>query len=296
MIKNKKGLSIIEILISIGLLSIVIAGSAAMFTSLRSQLKFLEQKMSQLTLEKSLFTFSSNADICKKAFSEINVTYPVGSIPSKINLNKLYASETSNLVLAEVSKPYISTQPEFFVSEISLNSITPINTNDYAALLEIKSSGSVIQLKPTVIRVLLKTTTSAGQTTFDGCFSSSALNNLAGISCTSGKYLEGFDGLGSPICKSLPSGGGGGGGGGSSPPSYTWIYSTQVGSAGPVVGAPKPSSCNVDTLGDTVITYNRDSYVCAPAGGCCAFCGNWSCVNQGETMVACHTWARCSLN
>lgn len=311
------GMSLIEVIVATGLMSILSIFIMTMFDNARKESILLDQKLALAELRKNLISYGSIQDICKKTFSEITSTFPTDSIPSEIDLPRLYASPTSTLKLVENNSPLIPSYTSFKVSSIKLKQLLPVNSTSYSAKLVIETTGSRIPFRPIEVNVFLKSQVTASDTQFQGCASSETtlalatvgcpagkllngfdasgapicLSGFAGVSCSTGYYLQGFTSAGTPDCKALPSSSTPPASPPASPPVYAWSYSTIYGSTtDPVQTA---GACNSGNFGQVITTGNINSYVCGASGGCCLACGGFYCVNQGETIWGCHTTARC---
>jgi len=318
-IQKISGISLVEVLVAIGLTSILSVFLMTVFENSRKESALLDQKLALTSLKRDLISYGSAQDICKKSFSETTSSFPTANIPNEVELSRLYASATSTLKLAEKDKPITPNYTNFKVASIKLKQLQPIGTNIFSGKLIIETVGSKVPFQPIELRVVVKSTTVGVNTQFEGCVSSEATLALANVSCASGKVLNGFDAAGEPICisglagVSCPSGyylqGFNGSGGPdckilpasaapppaplppAPPPSFGWVYNSSYG--GTTEPVQTPGVCNASNLGQSIISGKIDSYVCGAPGGCCLACGNWYCVNQGETILGCTTSARC---
>lgn len=317
-IHKMSGISLVEALVAVGITSILSIFLMSVFENARKESASLDQKLALNSLKRDLISYGSAQDICKKSLTEITSSFPTGSMPSEVELSRLYASATSTLKLAEKDKPITPNYAKFKITSIKLKQLLPIGTNSFSGKLTIETSGGNVPFQPIELRVAVKSSTVGANTQLDGCISSEAtlalanvscpagrvltgfdaagepicISGLAGVSCPTGYYLQGFNGSGAPECKTLPTS--------ASPPAplpppppatLGWVYSASAGAT--TESIQTPGTCGASNLGQTVITGNINSYVCGAPGGCCISCGSWYCVNQGETIYGCHTSARC---
>lgn len=154
---NHQGLSLVEVLVALGLLSIVSIGAANLIQSYNKNISSIEEKLSILDLEKTLINLSVGRNICEKKFLEnpAAYTFPVSNFPpaSGVSIDGLFLSSTDAVGIAETNKPLLK------INSVTVNSIEFQNFigsgNTYIADLVIKFKDTIVPRKPLVTKVSL---------------------------------------------------------------------------------------------------------------------------------------------
>lgn len=168
---NRRGLSIIEVLIAAGLMVVVLSATSTMMLNQYRETMSLSQRLAILDLEKFLILNSASGDICSR-FATANpslFTFPTGSFPpaSPVNVDRLYLSSTSTQELARVGQP-LAGPGSFVIGGIKLENFAGSSGN-YIATLSVGFDGSVRPMKDIGISLKVATVISGANTVIIGC-------------------------------------------------------------------------------------------------------------------------------
>lgn len=158
--KKNKGFSLVELMIVVGILSVVLYGSMSVFSKQMNDLKVYENKLSKLNLEKDLTKIIGEAASCNTA-----ITFPVSfSDPSSSIFNNFEVSDKyGNLFISPNTASAKNTY-----DQLQLNSVVLTNPNNIPAngsgianlLVFAKPKNSSLSMSP--IEVPIEVVTDAG--------------------------------------------------------------------------------------------------------------------------------------
>lgn len=171
---NRKGLGIVEVLIAIGITSVVAAGLMTLMGTQSRETRSLAEKLGAMDVQQLMTAALNDGMVCKYVMNNPAVlTFNTTSLPQTITLTganqKIYASavETSpgppptfalGPVVAEVDplKPASSVVPSLFISSISLV-IKAGSGTSYSGewTIEFDSSKLVRPLKPVTVQTTI---------------------------------------------------------------------------------------------------------------------------------------------
>lgn len=258
---NQSGFSIVEILVSLGLIGIAMGAMISMISYQNTAIKQMESKLAILDLERYMITTLSGSSVC--SFALTNPTpkkFNSEDALSSISLSKIPSS-------ANVSAPNIisvggNISPTVTVQSISVKDIqTSGNTDEFRGYLEVAFLNSAgMQFKPLRFLINIKTDPSSASTEKEvvSCNTPSTNSSGGGIQVftSSGFFVvpKGVTNV-SVIVQGAGGGGGpyrgsGGGGGGVAVGAVSVTPGTQipvqVGNGGSG-GCFKILGCNVDS-------------------------------------------------
>ncbi|MGZ3768852.1 MAG: prepilin-type N-terminal cleavage/methylation domain-containing protein [Bdellovibrio sp.] len=168
-IANRKGMTIIEVMVAIGIMSIVLAGMTTMQINMQKETKALTEKMAVLDLEKFLISTLADGSICT---AELTPSILNGSSSFSVNVGN--PSKTSIVlpsgIHSSITDPSkVLVQPGALISPLSNvkvkpNGVTVSNfanagTDLYTATInvEFESDNLVRSLKPISVKTMVNT-------------------------------------------------------------------------------------------------------------------------------------------
>lgn len=148
--KNNKGESLIQVMVSVAIMSIIAAAFASMFESQQKQIKFLESKQDVVDI-KNILTRILNTDpgYCPLAVTALgDITFSTTNLSNPIAFNKIYDSPT-NAYLDKSTKLASSNLLE--IDKMEILDLKSVNASKYTAKIEITLKhirNGMITLKP----------------------------------------------------------------------------------------------------------------------------------------------------
>ncbi|MGZ6472778.1 MAG: hypothetical protein ACXWRZ_16535 [Bdellovibrio sp.] len=121
-------MSIIEVMVAAGIMSIVMLGTMTMILSQRTESKALTEKLASLDLEKILISSLSDGKICK---AELTTPSPINNVVYKVNISNPSQTEfklSNGIHMSPTDTTHFLVKPGDQVSPIS-NSLKIDNTN-----------------------------------------------------------------------------------------------------------------------------------------------------------------------
>lgn len=177
---SRKGMSLIEVLISLSLLSIVSLGIISLLQNHNKSIQSVEEKLVILDLQKTLISLSAGKNICEKKFLETPAlyTYPTASFPpaAGIGIDGLFFLPTDSIGIVEKNKPAqgLST---VIIDSIEFQNISGSGGN-YIADLIIKFKGTVLIRKPINVKVNLLGKVVGADLILMGCMTANLVSNI----------------------------------------------------------------------------------------------------------------------
>lgn len=298
-VKNNKGFTLVEILISVGIMAIVSLAISQLFISQMKQNKQINQKLEATDLNNLLLQVFQTQSLCDLNFKnkKIDISNP-NSIP---DINIAQISSGLGQYIAKQNTPLSSSQNELFVDKINLTNLKQAGGQYYQGTLKIdlKVGSGYMSPKPIFINQLFDTTSSGlAEVNIDSCVTPGKVVTVV-INNNNG----GGNGGGG--------GGGGGNGGGPSAPSAQltsnnncaanqgcWLPTSFTGSPGMDVRAT--ASCH-DGSGANIGGTNNDLIGTINSQGSFQYTGMWDCGiapksgctqswTVGGTNVGSHSW------
>lgn len=162
------GMSIIEVLIAVAIMSVVGTAMTSLITSQQKETRALSEKLAQLDLQKLLIASLANGSICtaELASNTFNATgpYKINTTPGqlaaqKLNLTSLHASASAGApVLIEVDQAVSANTSQLLVNTISFENFVSTGIPDnFLADLKISFKGSVRSITPISMKMLVST-------------------------------------------------------------------------------------------------------------------------------------------
>lgn len=177
--KSQAGMSLVEVLVSLGITVILMSATASMFLTQHRENRALNQKLEFLDLKNQVMQAFQNLNTCSwhlagKTFDTTGVTTTNPS-STTINLTALYqAANSTSLVLARENSRLPGTVTNLEVSTIQFKNITATgNSNEFKGFFEVAFSNSSLarSMRPVQIPQTIQTTGS-GTATISTCGSS----------------------------------------------------------------------------------------------------------------------------
>lgn len=161
-VRQQSGSSLIQIVISIGIMGVLMASFITMTTQQNREMKALREDLASMDLQKMLMAVLADGVVCKYALNNpspqtFNSTSVSAKKPAVIKLNKLLASGSASApIVAEVGQKASSYSNSLIVSAIKLN-ITGGTGNTYVGdwIVEFDSSKTVRQVRPVTVSTML---------------------------------------------------------------------------------------------------------------------------------------------
>ncbi|MGZ3818139.1 MAG: type IV pilus modification PilV family protein [Bdellovibrio sp.] len=163
--KNRAGMSLVEILVSFGVMMILISGISAMTINQQKETRALSEKLAALDLEKLLISSLSDGSICTAELAS-TVFHPSAYVINTTQLNQqtislpnLHASSTSGAAyLTETNQPVSAMASQLLVDTIKFQNFTSTGPADnYFVDLQVAFKNGVRPLKPVTIKMIVKT-------------------------------------------------------------------------------------------------------------------------------------------
>lgn len=169
--QGQQGFSLLEALISIGILSLLALGLSVLVGSFQGSLQASEEKLSILELNKVLLSISGGRNICAKDIIDnpTSYTFPTATFPpANVAVKSLYLSVGDPNALAKENE-YLSSQSSVRVKTMSLSGISG-TANPYYGQLQIEFETKKTSRKPLSVPVVVLTNVVAGNTIIHSCF------------------------------------------------------------------------------------------------------------------------------
>lgn len=206
MISNKKGITIIETLVALGIMSILMVGFSSMIINQQKETKSLSEILAGLDLQKNLIAALADGSVCNYILNNpTQLGFNSNNLPRDLFPSlPIYASVVSGVVgavIAEEEKPASVYSTSMVVKSIRLN-ITSGSGSTYTGnwIIDFDETKSVRPHKPITVSTILNVDSSApGNTKITGCMGSGKTNMPVGIKAW-------FDSNGNVI-NSTPTGG-----------------------------------------------------------------------------------------
>ncbi len=227
-----QGFSLLEILIAIGLFSLVAMGFASFAKVMFAELRAANQKMEVITLESDIqLSLRMNTEACNTMIAPLsfNPNLVTGSSGPVITLpNGILTSLNPQTFIAQPGQPLLGTTSGLVVDATELEIIREVNPSLYEGVFWVRMDpdSTVRSLAPISTRYFLSAEPGTGNLT--GCspqpvgppcpdgevliglledgepLCQSITQALAGLSCPATTYLAGFTDNGDPDCQALP--------------------------------------------------------------------------------------------
>ncbi len=213
--KKSNGFSLIEVMIAIGILSIIIAGTTSYMTMQHREIKSLTEMLAKLDVEKFLIAALADGSVCSGELTNsalnpsapyrINSTSAATLADTSISLNEIYSgSLPTSPVLIRRGQPPSPMTNSLLIEDIRFGNLQATGVgNQYLAQFTISFNGNLVrQLKPLILKktITLNNADPIASRTITGCLSTSssfpALNSgLMGSYCTPSTYCGRTSGL-----------------------------------------------------------------------------------------------------
>lgn len=206
---NNKGISIIETLVALGIMSIMMIGFTTMISNQQKETKSMSEVLAGLDLQKNLITVLSQGSVCSYMLNNPNqLTFNSNSLPQTITPTvPVYAGVTLGIpsgVVAQVGQPASTYSSSMIVKSIKLNVIGGAGSI-YAAnwIIEFDENKSVRPHKPISVSTVLNVNNSnpASAKVID-CMSEQLANRYI-QSCASDQVMAGYNADGSIKCQNV---------------------------------------------------------------------------------------------
>ena len=207
-LKNAKGLSIVEVLVAAGIMTIIMAGFTSMLMSQNKETKALSEVLASFDLQKTLVGSLSDGTVCGYVLNNPTaIPFNSTALPFTIVLpanRPLYAGVSGGVPTVPVAQVNAAASPfakSLVVKEIKLT-ITSGSGNKFFGQWQIDFDPalSVRAHKPAIIgTVLTANITTPTAATVTGCMG----DLTAGVAqaCTASELMRGFDNTGAIICE-----------------------------------------------------------------------------------------------
>ena len=168
-------MSLIEVLVSLGILSIMVAGMTSYMLSSSREVKALTESLAKLDVEKLLIASLADGAACTAELANpglwtpgalpytINTTSAATIAGTIINLNTLHAGGlAASVVLIDNVNPVSPMSQSLTVNSIEMGNFVSTGVpNQYSADLTVSFKGSVRSLKPIILKKLITTAPSS---------------------------------------------------------------------------------------------------------------------------------------
>lgn len=184
---NYSGFTIIEILVSISLISMSMAALMAIFSIQTKEMKAMEQKSEILELKNQILLSFYKSDVCSwqmkdKQIDSSTATTTVAS-PTVLPLSQIYQGlDNSSLLLIKAGEKLQFSNTGLIVDKIEFKEFIQTGVpNQLNGVIEVsfKRESLVRSIKPLRILQKIKTITSAGIDAIDSCLSPYSISSAA---------------------------------------------------------------------------------------------------------------------
>lgn len=177
---NQKGMSLVEVLVSIGISTVISFVMATTMVNVSRDQRALQEKYNQLELKNDLLTAFANSDICLSQLNQNSPTLNLSGASStnspgqSISYSELHmGSSNQSMLLAKVGEPLPGGSPhQMVVSKIELGSFLSTGSpNTFTGELKIEMDPATLTrpLKPLLIKQIFNTTGPLSSAKIVGC-------------------------------------------------------------------------------------------------------------------------------
>ncbi|MGZ3747908.1 MAG: hypothetical protein ACXWRE_11130 [Pseudobdellovibrionaceae bacterium] len=165
MLGNCAGMSIVEVLVSFGIMMILVSGISAMTVSQQKETKALSEKLAVLDLEKLLINSLSNGSICTAELAT-TIFHPSAFVIDTTQLDKQSISLTQfhantiagSALLAAANQSASAMAPQLLVDTIKFQNFVSTGPPDnYFVDFQVAFKNGVRSLLPITIKMIVKT-------------------------------------------------------------------------------------------------------------------------------------------
>jgi type II secretory pathway pseudopilin PulG len=199
---NQKGMSLVEVLVSIGISTVISFVMATTMVNVSRDQRALQEKYNQLELKNDLLTAFANTDICLSQLNQnsptLNLSGVSASNPSKqsISYSELHMGNSNqSLLLAKVGSPLPGSSPnQMVVSKIELGSFLSTGSpNTFTGELKIEMDPATLTraLKPLSIKQIFNIAGPVASAKIVGCGVGSG-NNFGGVAHGVGTFTGNY--------------------------------------------------------------------------------------------------------
>lgn len=168
---NNKGMGLVEIILSMGLLGILSLAFTNMISQSNKSTRELEEKVNLLQFEKDLITVTAGLNLCEKEFATNPATYryAVGSFPpaSNINIPALYLDPAGTLSFA-VADTKLNPNGRIKIDQIRIRNIRGTFPN-LLADLDVLFKEGLVSRKPVTSLISIAAVNDGSNVTLTGC-------------------------------------------------------------------------------------------------------------------------------
>ncbi len=207
---NAKGLSIVETLIALGIMSIMMVGFTSMISNQHKETKSVAEVLAGLDLQKNLISVLSHGSVCSHILNNPSqITFNSNSLPQTLTpALPIYANVESGVpgaVVAQIGQQASVYSTSMVIKSIKLNVINGSGSM-YTAnwIIDFDESKSVRPHKPITIATVLNVDNAnpAAAKVVD-CMSEQVANRYI-QSCTGSQVMAGYNADGSIKCQDIP--------------------------------------------------------------------------------------------
>lgn len=167
MIKNR-GMSLVEVLVAVGIMSIVALSFATMMSNQQKEAKAVSETLAKLDLEKLLIAALADGSICSFELTQGPTTFDstllASATPPVLTLPSIHAASNAAAPLLVANNAQASpSSNSLTVQSIKFEAITNAgNANQYLADLKISfNSGTVRSIRPIALKMILNTSSAS---------------------------------------------------------------------------------------------------------------------------------------
>ena len=207
---NIKGVSIVETLMAVGIMSIMMVGFTSMISNQHKETKSVSEILAGLDLQKNLISVLSHGSVCSYILNNpTQLSFDSRSLPQTLTPTlPIYANVSAGVpgaIITQVGQPASTYSASMIVDSIKLRIISGSGTM-YTAnwIIEFDKSKSVRPHKPIMVSTVLSvdnTTPSAAKIV--DCMSEQIANRYI-QSCASNQFMAGYNIDGSIKCNDMP--------------------------------------------------------------------------------------------
>lgn len=210
-LSNKKGLSILETLIAIGIMAILMVGFSSMILNQQKETKSVSEILAGLDLQKNLISVLAEGSVCNYILNNpTQLTFNSSSLPETITPSlPIYASVASGVpgvVVAQVGQTASVYSSSMVIKSIRLD-ITNGSGSTYTGnwIIDFDETKSVRPHKPVAITAILNVDNSVpAAAKITGCMGSGAGGSNAFVQkCGPNEVMNGYNADGSIACENL---------------------------------------------------------------------------------------------
>jgi hypothetical protein len=184
--KNQRGQSIMQVLVSVGLLGIVMMAMASMMSSLYKENKVLTEKIAANDL-KRVITSTLSTSACSLLVTKSgnvaagsSLTFPAATFPVTINLNAIPASGTADVV--SLTNPMASTLSNTLrIQTTNGIQLRILDATTAHLIVNFDPTSTIQQMRDLSFPLTYSSTVSGSNRTIDGCLSATAAAAASGL-------------------------------------------------------------------------------------------------------------------